>query len=120
MLGVIHRCTLDKGPEHILDVFKRSTAQGRNTRAGSAEHDKQLVDMRNLQCLEIERRSAFGLLWMYNHLPQNIVTGTNVKEFQRDLQGLLKHHIMLGCDGWKSMFSRRIPIYIGILLGNLV
>ena len=47
MLGLIHRCTLGKGPNHFKEVFKRSTAQRRNTRAGSTEHDKQPVDMRN-------------------------------------------------------------------------
>ena len=111
MLGLIHRCTLDKGPNHFKEVFKRSTAQRRNTRAGSKEHDKQLVDMRSRSFLEVERRSALGLIWVYNHLPQEIVSVSDVKGFQRDLQGLLKHQIMLGRDDWKSMLSPRIPIY---------
>ena len=121
MLGLIYRCTLGKGPNHCKEVFKRSTAQRRNTRAGSKEHDKQLVDMRNRSfCFEVERRSTLGLIWVYNHLPQEIVSATNVKEFQRDLQGLLQRQIMLSRDDWKSCFSQCIPIYIGILCGTSV
>ena len=42
MLGLIHRGTLAKGPNHCKEVFKRSTAQHRNTR-GRQQGARQAV-----------------------------------------------------------------------------
>ena len=111
MLGLIHRCVLNKGPEHFNTFFAASTQQRRNTRSASARHGKQLSDIRNRRFLEIERRSALGLIWVYNRLPEEIVRHDNVKDFQRSLQSLLKDILLSGCDDWKYYLSPRIAVH---------
>ena len=76
MLGLIHRCVLNKGPEHFNTFFAASTQQRRNTRSASATHGKQLSDIDNKRFLDIERKSALVLVWVCNRLPEEIVTGT--------------------------------------------
>ena len=61
--------------------------------------------------LEIERRSAVGLIFVYNRLPADIVAQVTVKAFQRGLQQLLKERILSGCDDWRRTFSPRVPAY---------
>ena len=72
---------------------------------------RQLVDIRNTQFLEIERRSALGLIWIYNRVPEAIGSNDTVKDFQGNLQLLLKELITSGCTDWKITFSQRIPYY---------
>ena len=111
MLGLIHRCVLNKGPEHFNTFFAASTQQRRNTRSASARHGKQLSDIRNRRFLEIERRSALGLIWVYNRLPEEIVRHDNVKDFQRSLQSFINDILLSGCDDWKYSLSPRIAVY---------
>ena len=70
MLGLIHRCVLEKGPEHFGTFFAASSQQSSNTRSASIRHKRQIVDIRNMRFLEIERRSALGLIWVYNRIPK--------------------------------------------------
>ena len=72
MLGLIHRCVLEKGPDHFGTFFVRSTQQKPNTRSGSARHGRQIADIRNRHFLEIERRSALGLICIYKFGYQKI------------------------------------------------
>ena len=53
-------------------------------------HGRQLVDIRNKQFLEVKRRSAFDLIWIYNRIPEAITSDDTVKDFQGNLQLLLK------------------------------
>ena len=62
MMGVLHRTALGKGPVRFQQFFQLSTADRLCTRSGSARHNKQLVDSRNRQFLEMERHSALGLM----------------------------------------------------------
>ena len=112
MLWLLHRCALRKGLEHFHDLFKVSAAPRCNTRSGSRMHGRQLVDIRNRQFLEIERRSALGLIWIYNRVPEAIGSNDTVKDFQGNLQLLLKELITSGCTDWKITFSQRIPYYL--------
>ena len=112
MLGLLHRCALGKGPEHFKDLFNVSTAPRRNIRNGSRMHGSQLVDIRNKHCLEIERRSALGLIWIYNRIPEAITSDDTVKDFQGNLQLLLKERIVTGCTDWNITFSQRIQNYL--------
>ena len=69
------------------------------------------MDIRNRRFLEIERRSALCLIWMYNRIPEQFISFDSVKDFQRSLQILLKDRILSGCDDWKDTLSRRIAVY---------
>ena len=61
--------------------------------------------------LEIERRSALGLVWVYNRLLGDVIDTVDVKDFQRRLQMILKQRILEGCDDWKDTLSVRAPVY---------
>ena len=115
MPGFLHRTALGKGPEHFQAVFKLSIAERHSTRSGSKQHSRQLLDIRKGHYLEIERRSALGLIWVYNRLPVAIVRHESVKEFQRALQILLKERLTSGCADWIGTFSPRIPAYCNLL-----
>ena len=56
MLGVLHRTVLGRGPRHFKELFKLDTA-GR------------LVDPRSTIGGEMVKRSALGLVAIYNLLP---------------------------------------------------
>ena len=111
MLGLLHRTVLGKGPYHFRKFFQLSGAERRGTRSGSVRHNRQLVDIKDRHFLEIERRSALGLIWVYNRLPADIARHDTVKEFQRSLQQLLKSRLISGCEDWKATFSPRVHAY---------
>ena len=115
MLGFIHRCALDKGPEPFKAFFTASSARSRNTRSASIRHGRQLVDIRDKPFLEIERRSALGLMSVYNRLRGDIINIVDIKDFQRSLQMILKQRILAGCDDWKVTLSPRAPVYRRLL-----
>ena len=113
MLGVIHRSVLGKGPPQFQELFQRADASAptRATRQSAQRHNKQLVDVRDGRFLEVLRRSAFGLIAIYNMLPQTIVDEETVCGFQRCLQELAKQEVAAGNDAWSNLFSPRIALY---------
>ena len=78
MMGVMLRTALGKGPDHFQQFFQLSRADRLCTRSGSVRHNRQLVDIRNRHFLEIERRSALGLIWVYNRLPEYTIRQVTV------------------------------------------
>ena len=114
MLGLIHRTVLRKGPEHFqkLFVLKQSTGVHQTRLEGRRQrHGRQLEDPRNSTHLNCVRRSALGLVAVYNLLPAAVVANETVKEFQTGLQELLKERAQEGCEDWIQTFSPRIPLY---------
>ena len=113
MLGVIHRTVLGKGPEHFQQFFRpeEATKKTRWTRQAARRHAKQLEDPRKGAFPELLRRSALGLVAVYNLLPKEVVTANTVKDFQKQLQGLLKQRATAGCEDWAETLSPRIPLW---------
>ena len=110
MRWVIRRCVLKRG-RAISVIFTASSKRNTRTRSANMRHGRQITDIRNMRFLEIERKSALGLIWVDNRLPQEIVRHDYVKDFQRSLQSLLKEFISSGCDDWKDCLSSRIAAY---------
>ena len=113
MLGLIHRAVLGDGPEQLKQFFHRSPEGPRTckSRLAARRHNKQLVDPRNCGFLEIKRRSALGLVAVYNLLPQVAVDITSVKAFQSQLQNIVKRELHLQNPEWQQLLSPRVPIY---------
>ena len=89
LLGLIHRAALKKGPEQFHDLFSlEQRAERPNTRlaARRAKHGRQLKEYRLETHLNVLRRSAFGLVSVYNLLPHEVVQLEEVKDFQTALQ----------------------------------
>ena len=101
MLGVIHRSVLGLGPAQLQAFFQRAPARtGHATRAAGKRHDKQLIDIRDGRFLEIQRRSALGLIWIYNRLPGSVVSEMTVSGFQHQVQEMVKERASSGCTDW--------------------
>ena len=69
MLGLVHRAVLGKGPEHFREFFKLSERRTTlNTRLGARRrrHGRQLQENRSRTHLNCVRRSALGLVAVYN------------------------------------------------------
>ena len=112
MLGVIHRTVLGKGPKHFQAFFKQKQQQkARTTRLADRRHHKQLEDPRQGCFPELLRRSALGLIAVYNLLPKELVEEKTVKGFQTELQALLKKRAEAGHENWSETFSPRIPLW---------
>ena len=112
MLGLIHRTVLGEGPAHFQRFFKVSeTGTGHWTRLGKRkhEHDRQLVQAHFTKCPELQRRSALGLVAVYNLLPKQVVSQKTVKDFQGELQNVLVERATAGCENWALTFSPRLP-----------
>ena len=103
MLGLIHRTVLGKGPQQFSRFFKSADFDQR--------HSRQLQDVRDEHYLETTRRSALGLIGVYNLLPSSAVQLDNVKEFQIHMQSLLKRQATAGEVDWRETFSPRLPLY---------
>ena len=55
-------------------------------------------------------RSAFGLIKVYNCLPQAAVDKSTVKEFQRFLSNFVTELAIAGHPRWELMFTPRLPV----------
>ena len=118
MLGFLHKAALKQAHDDILALFPHAPDQAQrmhNTRLANRRHDRQLLDrVRGFSdkiCLDIFTRSIFGLVRVYNLLPQHWVSAKTVSSFQRLLTNAAKEACQRNIAGWESMFSPRvIPI----------
>ena len=113
MLGVIQRSIAGKGPAQFGNCFvlQEQNNEARRTRQCTRKHNKQLVDVREGRFLEIVKRSALGLIAVYNLLPQRIVDEDVVCDFQKLLQDFVKSQINADNAQWRDLFSPRIAMF---------
>ena len=112
MLGLIHRCVIDKGPVHFKKYFVLAAAPSRmNGREAIRSHDKQLISHRKGHFLEIVSNSVLGLVDIYNLLPAYIVSAPTVSLFQRRLQEMLVTCVREGEPEWWNMFCPRLTLH---------
>ena len=111
MLGVIHRSVIGLGPEQFNQFFVRDRGAPRGqSRQVAGRHTKQLVDARGRQFSEQLRRSALGLVAVYNLFPQVVVDSMTVSSFQGQFQDMLRNNALQESD-WQMWFSPRVPLY---------
>ena len=99
MLGLIHRTILGKGPSQFTDFLRRNP-----------QHPTKLVDPRVTLRSPLIKRSALGLVAIYNYLPYNIVCTKTVSAFQKGLQELIKSLAVTGHPQWSEVLSPRLPL----------
>ena len=97
MLGLIHRTVLGKGPTQFKDHFKR---QGQD----------QVLDPRRECKAPLIKRSALGLVAIYNMLPTSVRAARSVKLFQRSLQDMISKSAASGYSQWQDILSPRVPL----------
>ena len=112
MLGALHNVTLGTAPAQLRLLFPPLGAPPtvpnnwqqrlRNLRA---LHDRQLSTAATPFSTDTFARSLFGLVNLYNKLPQHLVECTSVKLFQRKLQFGLQRQADAGTAGWQQLYS---------------
>ena len=97
MLGMVHRAALGKGPPHLRELIKRA--------AGGFRVQDPYDNCRQPQ---IVRRSAWGLLRIYNRLGTAAQSIKDVPSFQQYLQNWVKRRIVAGTqDDWATTYCPR-------------
>ena len=112
MLGLVHRAALRQGPPQFWKFFKvQAGPTHRRTRLQLRRHLGQLEETRSSNFLEVVRRSALGLVAVYNLLPPGILQTSTVKSFQENLQEELKTRACQGREDWHLTYSPRVPLW---------
>ena len=108
MLGFIHKTVLGTARPEICELFPRELAKGTpyGTRLSSRRHTKQLIERCDgTQTLQFYR-SAFGLVSIYNVLPQDVVDKPSASSFQSALTEAARD-CCRGGGAWQSFYSTR-------------
>ena len=108
MLGFLQKVKLGRVAPALGQFFPFASAGhfGRHTRTGSVLHKNQFVDKAVGPCSELMRRSVFGVVAVYNSLPQSVVDLPSVSDFQSKLQQVLRVQAVRGIHLWERTFDR--------------
>ena len=106
MLGLLHRVVLGLAPEPLARLFPFMVAPRfpRDMRGHAHRHGRQLPDRCDGTEPPCFQRSLFGLVYVYNMLPQRVVDAPDVKTFQRLLQNGVKTALVCGMPFWHTIF----------------
>ena len=109
MLGLLHKCTLKSAHPRLQALFPPAPPQQATYRTRRAErrHNKQLLERCTGRFLELTRRSAFGLVRVYNFLPEDTVCAATVTGFQTALAKLARAACETGNENWEKLFCPR-------------
>ena len=61
--------------------------------------------------LDIMRRSALGMIRVYNLLPQAVVSERTIKDFQHELTEFIRSRVVARDGRWKAVLSPRWPLF---------
>ena len=112
ILGVIHRAVLRQGPPQFFEFFHLNSAPPAASGRRGARHPYQLAEWPAGRNLDLMRRSALGMIRVYNLLPENVVETSGVKEFQSLLSGIVRDRVMARDHRWRSLLSSRHPLFL--------
>ena len=98
MLGELHRRVIGKGPPHFKKHFDMDG------------YRRLKVDPRTALKGPLVIRSILGLVAVYNMLPVSCKRASTVKQFQTDVQNMLRRSAENGYENWKSLLSPRVPL----------
>ena len=98
MLGLIHRTKMAKGPAQC-QAFFRLASDGRS-----------LVDPRRESTSPLIKRSALGLVAIYNMLPPRLLAVRSVSAFQKRLQEYVRMFAESGYPQWPDVLSPRLAL----------
>ena len=90
MLGMLHRARRRKGPPQLQKLFVKELGNDR------------LRELDLTGSSRVLKRSAFGLVPLYNRLPAELRAQKEVKSFQSGLQDLCKEWVREGLQSWKN------------------
>ena len=111
ILGCIHRASLQQGPPGLWKFFCRNYIPHLSSARRRQRHSFQIAEWPSGRDLQIMRRSALGMIRVYNLLPQEAAEKTDVKAFQSALTQLLRDRLIAGDPNWRFVFSPRIQLF---------
>lgn len=97
MLGVLHRRVIGKGPPPFKKHFE-------------LDGYWRLQDPRAALKGPLVIRSILGLVAVYHMLPVSCKRASTAKQFQTDVQNLLRRSAENGYENWKNQLSPRVPL----------
>ena len=104
ILGLLYRIVYGLAPPQLCSLFPFQEQTSRAiTRLGVRRHQLQLFEPSFRT--DIYRRSLFGLIVVWNLLPQEVVSLGTIQSFQSALQRALKKAISLDISRWWMIFS---------------
>ena len=108
MLGFLHKRVLGLSHPNIQKLLPFHADVFGSLRAG--EHDKQLYGhiLEVQQQQSLHRRSVFGMVDVYNRLPQHVVNYPTISVFQRHLTLEARKLCQDGNSTWIHSFSCRL------------
>ena len=71
---------------------------------------RSVRDPRRQSRAPLVRRSAFGLIAIYNMLPHSSRVTRSVSAFQKSLQEVVTKYAAAGHPQWSDVFSPRLPL----------
>ena len=111
-LGFLHRVALGLAHPDIAQLFpfESSSSHRFRTRLSIHRHDKQLMDRCNGSQNDLVHRSFFGMVRIYNLLPQHAINMPTVSCFQKELTKMTRN-VCQTSRPWQSLFcSRTSPL----------
>ena len=107
MLDLIHRCVLGKGPLQLAEFFRSARAPHfpRSLRNQRLLHNRQLDDPIDGTSSNSMRRSALGLIYVNNSLPQRTVDLESVNSFQKALQSSVRKACESNLQMWPLLLG---------------
>ncbi len=111
ILGVIHRAANAAGPPQLWQFFRRETRTANRASRGRRRHGLQLVEWDHGRDLDIMRRSALGMIRVYNLLPEECVATSDVSKFQSHLTQIVRDRLVGGDTRWQHVLSSRCALF---------
>ena len=111
MLGVIHRAASRSGPPQLWRFFQRTVSDRGGRPSRNVRHSLQVSEWAPGRNLEIMRRSALGMIRVYNLLAQETVEQQTMKDFQKSLTNLVRDRVVARDSRWKVLLSCRHPLF---------
>ena len=108
MLGLIYRVTHGIAHPKLQELFPRMHRTSRyDTRLGTNRHNMQLVETRPGTHHKLLERSVFGLVRVWNRLPQATVDARGVTAFQKTLTHLVRTRCRFDYQDWELTLCPR-------------
>ena len=106
MLGLLFKVSNGCAPKPIMQLFRPYSGSLLEYGFGVSctWHSKAIHDPVETGHPAIIKRSVFGIIRVFNTLPQKFVDAKNVRIFQRLLQAQAKGAARAGKENWQLMF----------------
>ena len=119
LLGFLYLCAHGRADPCFQKLFPMSAYRGpSNSRLQHLRHDLQMVEQHYISCHDLHKRSVFGLVRVFNVLPDTVVKQSSVQLFQRMLNRMAFVACSRGLDDWSRLFCPRRMIVDHVALAT--